>query len=66
VGIDSYKMVIGVEWVDFEKYIFPIMKSPNPHWNEAIPILNFFFSLSINEILIRIFVLDTHQTLFAV
>jgi hypothetical protein len=38
------------------------MKRPNPHWKQAIPTMNFFFSVSINEILI--FVFDTHWTLF--
>jgi hypothetical protein len=43
-------------------YIFTNMKRPNPHWKQAIPTMNFFFSVSINEILI--FVFDTHWTLF--
>jgi hypothetical protein len=41
----------------FWTHIFPIMKSPNTHWKQA---MNFFFSLSINENLRRIFVFDTH------
>jgi hypothetical protein len=41
------------------------MKSLNPHWKQAIPTMNFFFSVSKNDILTRIFVFDTHQTLFA-
>jgi hypothetical protein len=34
-------------------------ESPNPHWKQLILAVNFFSSRSINEIPIRIFVLDT-------
>jgi len=39
-------------------------ESQNP--KQAIPIMNFFFYLSINEILKRLFVFDSHRTLFPV
>ncbi len=35
--------------------VFPIIKSPNPHWKQAVPTKNFFFSVCINEILLGIF-----------
>ncbi len=41
------------------------MKSLNPHWKQAIPTMNLFFSVSKNDILARIFEFDTHETLFA-
>ena len=44
---------------------FPVLNSQNLHWKQAIPTMNFFFSVSKNDILTRIFVFDTHQTLFA-
>jgi hypothetical protein len=53
-----------VDWVYFGHtvHIFTIIKNPKPHWKQAVPAMNFFFSVSINEILI--FVFDTHWTLF--
>ncbi len=41
-------------WIQTYLYI-PIMKSPNSIWKQAIPTMNIFFSVSINEILIRVY-----------
>jgi hypothetical protein len=36
------------------------MKNPDPNWRKSMPKMNFFFSVSLNEILIWILVCDTH------
>jgi hypothetical protein len=59
---ECWKMFNTVD-LAHSRHIIPVMKSPNP---QATPIMNLFFSVSINEILIRIFVFDTHRTLFTV
>jgi hypothetical protein len=53
-----------VDWVNFGHILY-ISNYENPHWKQAIPTMNFFFSVSKNDILTRIFVFDTYQTLFA-
>jgi hypothetical protein len=39
--------------------VFPVMKNPDPNWRQSMPTMNFFFSVSLNEILIWILVCDT-------